>query len=359
MSLLTNLVFVSLVLSEWKHFSVEHFLVEFCDLDNHIFPRTETKLRCYNVRFTINQRYDIQSKHFTISNSSEIVFNDSEVDPLNDMFFRKFPKAWSMEFINSTVTFSSNHTNGGVVPLETLILKESYIIKPENSSPFTSLMNLKRLLIVSSNFSDSTLDKNLLKFTSNLTSIYIISTNLRSIENGAFENLPNLKELSIIRSTLCELPGDIFLNNKALLRLDLSNDLFDEIPDVEFPQSLEELKMSFNYLQGIQRKDFDHLMNLRGLHLHGNYIQDFPIDTFWDMDFLEDLVLTKNNIETISWKHFMFCTKLEWLDIEDNFLKEDSVMGSRIPYVQIKSQRQKVIKGGSRSFYDDFWLLFV
>lgn len=361
MSLITSFVFVSLVLSKWNHFNVAHFLKDFCELDTYIYPKGESKLRCYDVIFTANQRFDIQSKQFTISNSSHIVFIDSRIDPLNDMFFDKFPDAWSMELTNSTLVFSSDHSNLTNLCLETLVLKESFIVNQENSTPFTNLMNLKRLLITSSNFSDTTFGKTLLKFTTNLTSIYIVSSNLKAIESGAFENLHKLKDLSIIRSPLCELPGDIFLNNNALLRLDFSNDLFDEIPDVVFPESLEELKMSFNYLEHLERKHFKHLIGLKGLHLYGNFIKDFSIDTFWDLDSLEDLVLTANRIHNISWKHFMFCGQLEWLDIQDNFLKDDAMLGSRIPNIQMRSQKDRLKVEGLRrkSFYEDFWLLFV
>lgn len=361
MSLITSLVFVSLVLSEWNHFDVAHFRKDFCELNTYIYPRWESRLHCYDVIFTANQRFDIQSKQFTISNSNHIVFFNSRIDPLNDMFFDKFPEAWLMELSNSTLVFSSDNSNLTNLSLETLVIKESYIVNQENSKPFTNLINLKKLLITSSNFSDPILDKNLLKFTTNLTSIYIVSSNLKAIESGAFDNLPKLKDLSITRSPLYELPGDIFLNNRALLRLDFSNDLFDEIPDVVFPKSVEELKMSFNYLEHLERKHFRHLMGLKGLHLYGNFIKDFFIDTFWDLDSLEDLVLTKNNIHNISWKHFIFCGQLEWLDLQDNFLKEDSMLGSRIPNILISSQKEsvKVERVQSKSFYEDFWLLFV
>ncbi|KAL5273458.1 CPN2 family protein [Megaselia abdita] len=356
MRLISKLVFVSFVLTKWKHFNVEHFLKDHCDIDNFIYPDSESKLRCYDINFTINQRFDIQSKHFIISNSSEVVFSNSEVNPMNDMFFEKFPEAWSMEFINSTLFLSSNSSNTENHPLETLVIKQSRIIKQDN--PLSkSLINLEKLIIISSNFSDSSLDKNFLKFTTNLSRIYIISSNLWSIENGAFENLSKIEELTIARSFLIDLPDDIFINNKFLKRLDMSNDLFEEIPNVNYPESLEELKIAFNYLRKINRKDFKNLMNLKGLQLHGNFIEDFPIDTFWDMDFLEDLVLTKNNIQNISWKHFAFCDQLEWLDIQENFLKENALLGSHIANIRIKPQRQKSVI--HRKVYEDFWLLFV
>lgn len=341
MEIIPKLTLFSLVLLKSEHFDVEKFVLKNCERDILSYPENYSKLRCYDVIFDTNQRYDIQNKDFEISNSSEISFVKSEIDLLNGRFLDKFPTTEILEFINSTITISSRSANESYKyeKLKILVFQKCYVENLVNST--LSIRSLQKLLITSSNFSRPTLEKDLLNFGSSLTIIYMVHTNLHSISENAFDNLVNLRELTITKSFLMQLPLKLFVNNQNLKFLDLSKNFFDEIPNIEYPESLEDLKFWSNFIKRLERNNFKYLKNLKGLKLQGNYIKNFYVDTFWDLDKLEDLVLTKNLIDDISWKHFIFCRKLQWLDIDENFLDKGALVKSRIPNIKFDPQRKR------------------
>ena len=91
---------------------------------------------------------------------------------------------------------------------------------------------------------------------------------------NAFEDVPNLKMLSLANNDLHEVLPDMFVNLKLLKQLDLSDNKLSE----------------FNKL------DFEHLKSLDTLILNRNKLDHIPINALNGIRSLEKLYLSGNEI---------------------------------------------------------------
>lgn len=107
---------------------------------------------------------------------------------------------------------------------------------------------------------------------------------------NAFENVPNLKMLSLANNDLNEVLPDMFVNLKLLKELDLSDNKLSE----------------FNKL------DFKHLKSLDTLILNGNKLDHVPINALNGINSLEKLYLSRNEIFILKFEE----TSESWARVE-------------------------------------------
>jgi Leucine-rich repeat (LRR) protein len=81
------------------------------------------------------------------------------------------------------------------------------------------------------------------------------------------------------------------------------------------------LEVSFQQIKFIERANFEHLENLKGLHLTENEIENLPEGVFWDLKNLVHLGLEYNKIEQLSDKIFVNLKNIESIGLSGNRIK--------------------------------------
>ncbi|XP_044004106.1 carboxypeptidase N subunit 2-like [Aphidius gifuensis] len=121
---------------------------------------------------------------------------------------------------------------------------------------------------------------------------------LNSIQPGTFNNLLNLKHLSLQENHLTSLPKNIFTGLK----------------------NLESLNIGLNRLNYLESSTFVGLSKLRQLWIGYNNLTTLPKDIFYGLDNLEMLALHSNQLKYLESSTFNGLLKLEFLHMEENNL---------------------------------------
>ncbi|CAL5992546.1 Conserved_hypothetical protein [Hexamita inflata] len=156
-------------------------------------------------------------------------------------------------------------------------------------------------------------------------------------QNLNLERVPkNLRHLVInncnIKSTKGLAPA------KLLTSLDLSNNLLNDLTELDVLTSLQKLDISFNALQNID--NVGKLINLVSLNVKRNNLQIIkPIET---LKLLEELDITENSLQDL--KYVKQLPKLKW---------EVIVKENRIGEVEVKKQTEEAKAGGEEEQGDE------
>uniref|UniRef100_A0AAV2MIV3 Extracellular matrix protein 2 n=1 Tax=Knipowitschia caucasica TaxID=637954 RepID=A0AAV2MIV3_KNICA len=108
-----------------------------------------------------------------------------------------------------------------------------------------------------------------------LKSLSLEGNNISSVPAGAFNGIPNLEWINLKKNRLTSagIHPLAFTRLKFLTRLYLDGNLLEVVPS-GFPQTLQELKINENHLQGIQESSFKGLNSLVTLELEGNRLSE-------------------------------------------------------------------------------------
>jgi carboxypeptidase N regulatory subunit len=124
---------------------------------------------------------------------------------------------------------------------------------------------------------------------------------LISLPEGLFQNLRELRTLSLCNNELIFLPGKLFsgLNNLQLLALH-ENQLIS-LPEGLFQgrERLWLIDLGNNRLVTLPRRIFQGLGCLERLFLNGNQLADLPEELFHGLDRLEQLLLRGNPLRSL------------------------------------------------------------
>lgn len=167
----------------------------------------------------------------------------------------------------------------------------------------------------------------------NSTIVIQCTLNGQSWNTTQFPELQNINALNKMKFNYCPKPRNSF--SELLERFNVSNpkilifhgtqenvaenfkkDMFANLYD------LEQLTLSKNNIQTIDSDLFQHLTNLKALNLNENSIRTFHSDTFKYVTQLEDLELNNNKIETLKSDTFHPLKELKQLLLFDNNLTE-------------------------------------
>ncbi|KAL1493141.1 hypothetical protein ABEB36_011259 [Hypothenemus hampei] len=198
------------------------------------------------------------------------------------------------------------------------------------SMDFAPLTNINRLL----NLKELDLSKNPITSINdtfqlqNIRSIDLSMTNLKSLHEDVFVNLPSLEILRMnnninLRKFIC--------HSDSLLYLDLSNsEMLDRIPTGRM-RKLYHLDMSGNFLKIINGNSFANMINLQLLNLSMNAITVIHEDAFRGLNQLTSLDLSYNKIKSINEKTFVNNSALTYLNLSHNYINElDTISSSSL-----------------------------
>ncbi|XP_055704816.1 leucine-rich repeat-containing protein 15-like [Phlebotomus papatasi] len=134
-----------------------------------------------------------------------------------------------------------------------------------------------------------------------------------------FPDLENLNELIIVNTTLDHLDK---LKYKWLQKAHFISDGINSIAEdaFEVPTNLSSIDLSQNLLTSLPSKLFTRLPYLNHINLSNNKIANISRDIFSANSFLMTIKFQSNSLEELSMDIFSNITKLEVLDISNNYL---------------------------------------
>jgi Leucine-rich repeat (LRR) protein len=140
----------------------------------------------------------------------------------------------------------------------------------------------------------------------NATILKLDNNKITKIEDGAFNNLINLKEL--------------YLNNNNITKIEVG--IFNEF------SNLEKLDLSNNHITKIDPKSLSNLSYLEELNLSTNQITTLTKNEFYGLNSLKNLDLSNNKITEINSLAFHKSHKLLYLNLLNNNELKKNFLGN-------------------------------
>lgn len=299
-------------------------------------------ITCYNFKFTEEEIQEIQTIDFALSNALRVTFENASIGCLNTNFFKKFPNAVDFIMKYSTFNMSCNWKDlpsKQQLPLTSLKFYYTHIHGNKDSSALNALEKLESFELhlpkVTGWLEYPFLDGKFFEKNQELRYISFpfeeLDVDLKQdfLQEGAFDNAPNLYKLTYNFGKQTNLTKGLFAKNDKLCSLDLSRNGIRNIEPGSLPEYLLELYLAGNLITQCDNF-FRNMSMLCYVNLHGNSIGDISTDAFGDMRSLEILDLSKNDIPTFTKEHIKGLKSLKSLFIYDNnrlmFDKEISTM---------------------------------
>lgn len=299
-------------------------------------------ITCSNFNFTEEEIREIQTKDFTLSNALRVNFENASIGCLNGNFFNKFPNAVDLILKYSTFNMScgwSELPTKRSLPLNSLKFYYVLIYGNKDSPALSSLEKLERFEMqlpkVTGWLEYPFLDG---KFFEKNRDLRYISFPFEELDEdlkedflleGAFDNVPNLYKLTYNFGKQTKITKSLLSENKKLCSLDLSRNGIRSVEPGSLPKSLLELYLSGNLITECDHF-FKNMTKLGYVNLYGNLITNISTDAFDDMQSLEILDLSKNDIPKFTREHIKGLKSIKSLFIYDNnhlmFDKEISTM---------------------------------
>ena len=173
------------------------------------------------------------------------------------------------------------------------------------------------------NTSITVLTKDMFATYPSLQEIYVLQNRMDRIEDGAFNNITNLKKLILMSMY----PSETELQEKAFQGIDhleilsLASNHLKEIPTTQL-KNLKGLKQLFlldNDIQSVREGSLTFSDKLEEVNLQNNMIKHLEDSPFGAAPQLLKLSLTSNRIENVNTSIFHKLVKLEELDLTDSY----------------------------------------
>lgn len=190
--------------------------------------------------------------------------------------------------------------------------------------PLNISAQVRELIVVASGVTH--LDGRSFRENLRLSKLVFLNGLIKSVSGGAFDRLPELRELEISGNSWLTLEVQTFGSLANLTRLMLNNNeistldarIFDSLQKLEMLQlkgnsllflpcrpfhrlpNLQELDLSFNQIGSVSADVFQNNSLLRALSLQANMIPQLPAGIFSHLDLLEELNLRGNRIRELS-----------------------------------------------------------
>lgn len=248
-------------------------------------------------------------------------------------------------------------TFAGLQKLQNLELDHnSLIVLPANL--FCGLENLKILNLTSCDLDDArNIGLGTIETTRCLPELLVLDLSqniLKSIPDGIFSSLVNLKILYLNNNQLSELYPYAFSGLSRLQSLDLSNNRISHLPEQIFQQSSDilELYLQNNSLSSLTPRAFQGLRQLVGLNLSYNSLENvISSETLADLSRLLVLDLNHNRFQAVTETNFKLMRSLQILylsynaihNISDNSfsslrnLHTLTLLGNKIRYIGVNT----------------------
>ncbi|GJQ76084.1 hypothetical protein Trydic_g1836 [Trypoxylus dichotomus] len=162
-----------------------------------------------------------------------------------------------------------------------------------------------------------------------LTHINLSRNAISKIEDGAFENCPNITVLDLSYNKLRNIPKKAFDENTYTMELRLSYNLFTEMSQIPLHNmtGLKILDASYNEITNISKNTFPKLYELHTINFSHNNITTIFNSVFQVLFSLRSLDLSYNHLETIKPSTFGTIPTLLELDLSYNRLNNVAKSG--------------------------------
>lgn len=295
-------------------FDAGSFISQYCE-------ENRTELICRYVNLKNSEIRAIQSEDFVISTKKTITFFGGDIGIVNGNFFKKFPNATAIKFMDTSLDFTSSMNSSFHHSLESLSIDHCVISNNMNSNALHSLVKLKSLDMWGSVVQYKFLDRMFLSKNVILENLKLTRSGFNNTNRNALDSLIALKVLHLCDMEITSLPWNIFERNKHLIELNLSKNKLMKMPFKNtLPNSLRILNLSFNSIRSITKLKFTGLENLRILDLSGNLIEHLNENVFDNLQQLEVLNLENNLISDVNARHFKHMRNIKKVNLVLNRL---------------------------------------
>nr|XP_056705841.1 carboxypeptidase N subunit 2-like [Euleptes europaea] len=232
------------------------------------------------------------------------------------------PNATRLVFAETSLQSLRSRAFGNSSALTMLLLLKNPLLCSVEEAAFEGLPNLRELAISGSNL--STLARESLAGLAHLRQLSVKFSPLATLEGGLFNSTPALKSLHLEGNQLELLPPNIFHPLKELETLHLAQNLLAGLPEEAFEPLalLQVLRLSDNRLSRLLPETFSPLVELRELFLDGNGLTELPGGLFSRLSRLKRLCLRYNGLRLLCPTAFSLLSGLATLDLDNNRLAD-------------------------------------
>lgn len=288
-------------------------------IDEHLF--------CENFIFSSDEIYELQSRHFVISNDESVVFQNCITGAFNHKFLKKFPKAISIQLNN--VTFTMTPSRSTTHPLSEISIYGGHITQEQNYRTWNNLTELRTFILgrTSGSYTENkTIGTDFFQGNKKLESIKIFKEDIEYIEDNALEKLYYLQSISLTDLKLKSLPTKLFSNNTFLEFVNLSGNLFGRFPTNFFPVYTKYMTLIGCNITKITEMDFIYRKPLQFLILDDNKISNIQPNIFKGLIHLRYLSIAGNQLRNITFLDFGNLEELQSLNVEWNYLNTSNFL---------------------------------
>lgn len=292
--------------------------------DNTFLQSTHLKILNLNNNLITNLSANCLD---TLTNLAELKISHNKLNNLPNGLFKKLRNLELLDLSRNHITVIHGLLFKDLVNLKTIILRQNLIEDLQDGS-FYGLINLQSLHLEDNNLSK--ISKGWLYGLNSLVYLNISYNRIDQIKSG-WEYCAELEELDLSYNKLQFIEKNNLENLRKLRKLHLNNNRLSFIEEGSFNNTpmIRTLQMDHNYLSWLiedAKETFIGLRNLKKLSLANNKILFIKKEAFTGLDNLDELNLLQNNVLEIQDEAFKFMPKLVYLYLNSSSLVCDCSM---------------------------------
>ncbi|KAM4523733.1 leucine-rich repeat-containing G-protein coupled receptor 5-like [Fundulus diaphanus] len=246
----------------------------------------------------------------------------NHITHIPDHAFSKLGRLVVLHLNNNRIVSMGTNCFHGLHSLETLDLNYNSLV--EFPRAIRSLSHLKELGFHSNNI--ESIPEHAFTGNPSLISLFFYDNPIQSVGLSAFQNLPELRTLSLNGAAeLTEFPD--LTGTKSLESLTITGARITSLPSYMCEQlpNLQLLDLSYNKIQTLP--SFSGCESLQKMDLHHNEIEELRENTFTGLMNLRSLDLSWNRLASVKPNSFFALTALSKLDLSSNQLSSLPLAG--------------------------------
>ncbi|XP_045494286.1 chaoptin-like [Colias croceus] len=321
----------------------------------------ESQDKLYLLTLKDNQIKFVTKQTFgNLTYLTRLELGENEISIINDFSFQRLISARYLDLQHNNIRNITSFTFFGLLELEDLDLSYNKI----NFIYDMAFEHLKKLRSLNLSFNPLKILYKTLFQQLPLSSLYLDNCEIQVIENGTFQNLNNLKILSLSNN---------FLKSNDLLTLDipglkflsLSHNILDYLPVEAFAQLplLEILFLEHCNIEQIIEGTFTFNKNLHRFNVAQNIISTIPSNLFGPYNSVSELNISNNFLDYVPYNTFHNFTMVDTLDFSENLLPKVELSGFEklinLKYLILRKNEIQLISCRKRIIFDELLLLDI
>ncbi|XP_050425789.1 leucine-rich repeats and immunoglobulin-like domains protein 3 [Adelges cooleyi] len=220
--------------------------------------------------------------------------NQNKLTALTD---NTFPPSNHLRTLNLNNNLITNISTNCFDPLNHLVELKLYHNRLKNM-PIGVFKKLEHLELLDLSKNHITVIEGLLfKELGNLKTVILRQNNIEDLLDGSFYGLSNLRSLHLESNSLSKVSKGWLYGLNSLVYLNISHNKIDQIKNGwEYCPELEELDMSNNKLQSIEKDNLENLRKLQKLYLDNNRISFIEEGSFNNTPLIQTLNMDRNHL---------------------------------------------------------------